>query len=184
MVGYRYSFKTEDENCAKALGRDLPMSHKVSIEISNKLRGMDLQKAKILLERVIKKKQAIEMKRFMNGPGHKPGMSSGKYPIKASGIILSLLKSAEANAQFKGLNTGNLEIIHISAQKGSDAWHYGRKRRRKMKSTTLELVIKEKPKSEQKAGKVKEVKKESKPEAKAEVKDSSDKTSSKKTGSS
>ncbi len=88
--------------------------------------------------------EAVRFTRFNKGVGHKPGIGPGRYPIKASKEILDLLKSAEANAQFKVLNTANLIIGHISANKASDSWHYGRQRRRKMKRTNVEVILAEK----------------------------------------
>ena len=62
--------------------------------------------------------------------------------------FIKLIESAEANAQFKGLNTSKLVISHISANKASKAWHYGRKSRRKMKRTNVEVIVEENTKIE------------------------------------
>jgi len=132
------------ETMAKLVGRALPVSTKQSIEICNLIRGKELRKAKILLENVIQKKKAVKFTRFNKGVGHKPGIGPGRYPIKTSGEILKLLESAESNAQLKGLNTINLIIGHIKADKASNQWHYGRKRRRKMKRTNISLILTEK----------------------------------------
>lgn len=149
-MAYHYSYQKGEEHIAKAVGVNLPYSHKVSIEISNHIRGMNLQKAKKVLEDVIAMKKAVPYKRFTNGPGHKKGMASGRYPIKASTGFLKLLNSVEANAQFKGLNTSSLSIVHLSAQKGTDSWHYGRHRRRKMKRVHIEVVVQEKAEEKKK----------------------------------
>ena len=69
-------------------------------------------------------------------------MGPGSYPVTACKNILSLLKSAEANAQFKGLSTGNLIIKQASAQKGPSTFHYGRQRT-KAKRSHIELVLEE-----------------------------------------
>jgi len=181
MASYNYSFKSQEENIAKVVGRDIGISHKTAIEICNQIRGKDLQKAKRLMSDVMIMKRAIEFKRFTNGPGHKRGMGSGRYPISACTEILKLLKSVEANAQFKGLNTGNLNIVHISAQKGSDAWHYGRLRRRKMKRVNLEIVVMEKPKKDDRDKRdVKEKTEEKKTAVKTEEKKKEEKTEIKK----
>ncbi|MBI5880864.1 50S ribosomal protein L22 [archaeon] len=118
MAEYKYAFQgLNKELIARAVARDVEASTKQSIEICNYLRHRKLAQAKATLERVILKEQAIPFKRFMNALGHKPGMASGRYPIKASKIFLKLLESVEANAQTKGLNTSNLEIVHICCQK-------------------------------------------------------------------
>lgn len=43
---------------------------------------------------------------------------AGKYPVKVANHFLSVLESAEANAEYKGLDTENLVITHASAYQG------------------------------------------------------------------
>ena len=40
-------------------------------------------------------------------------MSKARHPIKSAEFLLGLLKNAEANADGKGLDTGNLVVKHI-----------------------------------------------------------------------
>ncbi len=65
--------------------------------------------------------------------------------------MLKLLDAAEANAQFKGLNTSLLHIAHLCAHRAGAPVHPGR-RGRTMKRTHVEVVVEEKPeaKKEQK----------------------------------
>ncbi len=141
---YKYSIQEyQKEHMARAVGVALPISTKQAIEICNSIRYTQLSRAKKLLTEVGQKKAAIKFRRFTEGAGHQPGIGAGKYPLKASREILNLLESAEANAQFKGLHTGSLVIAHISAQDGGKVWRYGRKRRRKMKRTHVEIVVEE-----------------------------------------
>jgi len=149
MAEYKYAFQGfNKELMAWAVIRDGNVSTKQGIEISNYLRHRKLTQAKALLALVLEKKQAIPFKRFMNGLGHKPGMSSGRYPIKASETFLKLLESVEANAQSKGLNTGELEIIHICTHKAANQSHYGRAAGRHFKKSHIEVVVQETPKKE------------------------------------
>lgn len=141
MAQYKYAFNKYAENMARAVGRDLPISTKQAIEVCSSLKGMELGKAQAKLERVIDYKQAIPYKRFTGGAGHKPGIGPGKYPIKACSHILKILRSAESNSQNKGL--GAVAITHIAAQQGGKRWHYGRKRRIRMKRTHIEIVVEE-----------------------------------------
>lgn len=158
-MGYNYSFKNFDkEHMAKAVGRDLGISTKHSIEICNFIRGKNLQKAKEILQRVVKKKQAVPFKRFNKNVGHRKAIGPGRYPVKASQNILKLLESAEINAQQRGLNTANLTIRHICSQKASTPMHYGRIRRIRMKRTHVEVVLEEQAKKEQKPAKAEEKK--------------------------
>jgi large subunit ribosomal protein L22 len=140
---FEYSYKDMKENMAKATGRDLGISTKKTVEICNALKGKTVEKAKRYLERVTELKQAVPMKRFKRDTGHKPGMAAGRYPIKTAEGVLTILKSAESNAQNKGLSTKDMVIVHMCAHTASKPWHYGRKSRQKMKRTNLEIVLAE-----------------------------------------
>ena len=147
------------EHAAKALATALPVSFKQSVEICNFIRGRSVKNAKKILTDVTNKKRALPFARFNWGAGHRRGIGPGKYPIKTSSEIIKLLEAAEANAQFKGLNTSELVINHICANKAAKAWHCGRKRRRKAKRTNIEIVVEEKKADERKLKSVKSSKK-------------------------
>ena len=152
---------------ARAVARDISISRKSGIEISKYLRGRTTKRAKTILEQVIALKEPVPYTRFTNGLGHRKGhMASGRYPIKAAKEFLSLIKTAENNAQNKGLSS-ELRIIHLSTQKASQQFHYGRQRRRLMKRAHVEIVVEEKEGAKRSAKK-KEVKKETTTEKKAE----------------
>jgi len=173
MSKYNYSTKI-GENDAAAVGMALPISTKQAIEICTFIRGKKLERAKVIMDNVINEREAIPFKRFTDGIGHRKGsLAGGRYPMKACTEILKMLNSAQANAQFKGLSSSDLIVRHISAQRASTTWHYGR-RRAKAKRTTIELVLTEKagakPKTEEKATPKVEKKSESKAENKPEVK--------------
>src|SRR3989338_733008 len=157
-MGLKYAFNAYNkELMARAVGRDLSISKKQSVEICNWIRYKTTKQATQILEDAIAMKRAIPFKRFNWNVGHRPGMGPARYAVNAATEILMLIKSAEANAQVKGLNTGNLKIVHINAQKAPTPHHYGRQRGTKMKRTHVELVV------QQKAEKVEE-KKEKKPQ--------------------
>ncbi|HLD19063.1 MAG TPA: 50S ribosomal protein L22 [Candidatus Nanoarchaeia archaeon] len=141
----------EPKSQARAVALSLPISTKKTIEICNRIRGKQLSKAKGYLSRVMEMRQAVAYTKFnKGGAGHKPGMAVGRFPIKTAAHLLKLLDSVEANAESKGLNTGTLAIIHIAAQQGGKAMHYGRQGRRKMKRTTVEIVVAEKEQKKEK----------------------------------
>lgn len=154
MANYRYAYNGPEEGTAKAVLRDGAISTKVAIEMCNFLRGKSTEKAKAALERVLAMKEAIPFKRFTDGVGHRkgPGMASGRYPQKASEAFLALIKIAEANAAQKGL-AEELVISHLAAHKASTPFHFGRLRRRQMKRTHVEIVVKEDEKLAKKATK-------------------------------
>jgi large subunit ribosomal protein L22 len=82
---------------------------------------MKLAKAKETLQKVIDLKQPVPYYRYRGKVPHRgeaQGFDAGRYPQKAASTILLVLDAVEANAQFKGLNTSDLEIIHIAAIRG------------------------------------------------------------------
>lgn len=142
MAKYNYS-TTATENMAKAVLKSAPISSKHSIEICNMIRGKKVQSVKDQLQEVTELKKAVPFKRFNADVGHKPGMGPGRYPVKAAKMIKEIIESAEANAQFKGLNKDDLVIKHISAQKASRPMRGGRNRGRLGKRTNIEVVLEE-----------------------------------------
>ncbi len=151
-MGYKYSVKDLDpERTAKAVIISAPFSTKQAIEVCNALRGKRLDKAMSYLEDVIVLKQAVPMKRFNRDMGHRKSIAAGRYPIKASTHILDLLKSANANAQEKGLSTADLFVDHIVANRASRPWRAGRHVRRKGKRTHVEVVVKQRAEIKKKA---------------------------------
>jgi large subunit ribosomal protein L22 len=174
-MAYKYSTEIK-ENCAKAVGVSLPVSLKQAVMVCAFIKGKSVDKVKDYLADVVKIKKAIPFTRFNRDMGHRRGMAAGRFPAKTAENILSLIKSAESNAQFKGLSTANLIVLHASAQKGPSTWRFGRHRRRRAKRAHVEIVLAE-SKSESKPKKVKketvkpEIKKQTpKPENKPEVK--------------
>lgn len=45
--------------------------------------------------------------------GKQWGVTKARWPVKSAQFLLDLLKNAEANADTKGLDTGNLIVKHI-----------------------------------------------------------------------
>ena len=51
--------------------------------------------------------------RFFTHIGKQFGVTRARWPVKSAEFLLTLLKNAEANADAKGLDTGNLVVKHI-----------------------------------------------------------------------
>lgn len=152
--------KTTDANEAIARGSDLPISSKMSMEICDNIRYKKIDSAIGLLEDVIEMKRPVVIRRFNWDLGHKPGYGPGRYPINAAKVFIQLLKLAKANAENKGLNADKLVISFAKADFGQRRGHHGR-HRGKMKSTHVEIHVKEMEITEKKkkAKKVNEEKK-------------------------
>ena len=104
---------------ATAQIRNAPISPKQCIEIAKYLRRMNTTKAKKVLEETIALKHAIPFKTFNRDMGHRPGIAAGRYPQKAAAVFLDLIKSAESNAEDKGLNVEMLQITSLLANRAT-----------------------------------------------------------------
>ena len=104
-------------------GRDLKVSPKNTREVTNTIKGMYLEQAKRFLEGVIFMRQPVPFKRHNKKVGHRRGLkpfkwASGRFPEKSARIVYEVLSNAEANAEYKGLDTERCRIIHAAAMKG------------------------------------------------------------------
>ena len=127
---------------ATATFKNISASTKHCVEISNALRFKSTNFAKKYLEGVIQQERAVPFRRFYHNVGHKVGMSAGRFPVKAAAQFLMLLKSVEANAHVKGLNTTHLKIVKLIANKASTPFTGGRMRT-KTKRTHLDIAVAE-----------------------------------------
>lgn len=122
MANIKYAYNQEDKSkTARAMGKSLKISPKHSVEICRALRGMKVENAKNYLDEVIAMKKPIPFKKHNKKVGHRKaleGWPSGRYPVKAATQILNILKNAESNAEYKGMDTENLKIEHISSHRG------------------------------------------------------------------
>lgn len=106
------------------------VSFKHAMVLCKELRKKKVGKAKGLLEDLIERKRSLE----------------GKYYTNASKNLLAVLKSAEANAMAKGLDTERLFVAVAKADKGRTFIRPKsrfKSRGRRMKSTNIEIVLEE-----------------------------------------
>jgi len=123
----RYSHEPQNTSkSCKARGSELRVHFKNTRETAAAIKDMPLKKAQRFLQDVIEKKQTVPFRRFNGGVGrsaqakmHKTTQS--RWPKKSCEFLLNLLKNAESNAEFKGLDIDALHVTHIQvnqAQKG------------------------------------------------------------------
>jgi len=103
---------------ARARGAYLRVSFKNTRETAQAINGWKLARAQAFLQHVLEKKEAVPMRRYAGGTGRAAqgkqfGVSRARWPVKSAEFLLGLLKNAEANADTKGLDTGNLIVKHI-----------------------------------------------------------------------
>jgi len=139
---YHYSNQEfSKDKMARAVGVALPISVKHSVEVCKYIRNRKIADAKKMLDEVIGLKKAVPYRRYFQDLSHKVATGPGRFPVSTCEEIKKLIEGVEANAQFQGLNTSNLVITGTVVQKAPGAYHYGRKRRRKMKRATVEIIV-------------------------------------------
>jgi len=92
-------------------GMNLSMGLKHAMSICNFIRGKDIDSSIKMLEEVEKYKRAIPMRGEIP---HRHGMMSGRYPIKATGIMIKLLKSLKSNAIQNELEIEKFKIFAMA----------------------------------------------------------------------
>lgn len=87
-------------------------------ETAAAIKKMSLVRAKNFLKAVICKKECVPFKRFNGGVGrcgqakaHKT--TQGRWPKKSAEVLLELLKNAESNADYIGLDVEKMVIGHV-----------------------------------------------------------------------
>src|SRR4030042_347132 len=114
----RYSTEKDPEKSAKAYGYELHCSPKDSQNLAYALRGMKTEDAKKYLEEVIALKRPLPAVYHKRKIHHQKTVGPGSYPKKAAAYMLKILKNAENNAEYKGFDTENMRITHISTYRG------------------------------------------------------------------
>ncbi|MEE9150621.1 MAG: 50S ribosomal protein L22 [Thermoplasmata archaeon] len=115
-----YTIKAHPEGTAKAIGRELDISPKASVEVCREVRSMTVEDAIQFLEEVISLKRPVSYRRYNGQVGHRRGkkFGAGRYPKKTAKAILDVIKHAQHNAEYKGLDSDNMRIMHISSSRG------------------------------------------------------------------
>ena len=143
-----YTATADPDTSAKAIGKEMPISPKFTREICGMVRGMKVNTAIKTLEGVIALETPVPLKRYNKRVSHKQGVGPGRYPKKAAAAVLGVVKSAVANAEYKGLNTDDMVIKTISASRGRVtpghmARAHGRATEWNQDTVNLEVIIEE-----------------------------------------
>ena len=143
-----YTAEADPDTTAKAIGKEMPISPKFTREICGLVRGMKVNTAIKTLEGVIALETPVPLKRYNKRVSHKQGVGPGRYPKKAATAVLGVVKSAVANAEYKGLNTDNMIVRTITASRGRVtpghmARAHGRATEWNQDTVNLEVIIEE-----------------------------------------
>ncbi len=120
MPNWGYSVKELDPGrTVKASLREVDVSPKFSREVCRAIIGLKIPEAKKLMEDVIAMKKMIPYRRYNKDRAHhRQTRGPGGYPVKIARMMLKLLESLEANAEFKGLDPEQVVIKYAVAHKG------------------------------------------------------------------
>ncbi|CAK9095736.1 60S ribosomal protein L17 [Durusdinium trenchii] len=124
-IKYSRESKNPSKAC-KAQGVDLRVHYKNTYETAQAIKGMSLSTAKQYLQDVCEKKRCIVFRKYKGTIGRTPQAkefkaTQGRWPVKSCKVVLGLLRNAEANAEFKNLDTEKLFVEHVqvnAAQQG------------------------------------------------------------------
>ncbi len=116
----KYSTVSDPAKTARAYGRDMPCSPKSGRNVAKAIKGMPVGRAKQFLQDVADLKTAVPFTVRKRKIAHRrgQGFGPGKFPKKTAEHFLKVLASAEANAEYKGLDADSLVITHASAYQG------------------------------------------------------------------
>ena len=143
-----YTSTADPDTTAKALGKELTISPKLSREVAGMVRGMKVDKAIQALEDVVALKRPVPLKRYNKRVSHKQGVGPGRYPEKVAKAFLTVIQSAVANAEYKGLDVDSMVLRTITVSRGRTLpGHmpraHGRATQWNQETVNLEVIIEE-----------------------------------------
>merc|ERR1712141_495055 len=91
-------------------------------ETAQAVKKLHLRRAVSYLKNVTEQKECVPFRRFNGGVGRCAQAkhwktTQGRWPKKSAEFLLQMLKNAESNAEFKGLDTDHLVVDHIQVNR-------------------------------------------------------------------
>jgi large subunit ribosomal protein L22 len=151
MARTLYSRSFEGDTYARGKVNEIQVSPKHAMEIASFIQNKRTSEVIPYLQQVIEGKKPIPFRRFNRKVAHKRGLSgwdAGRFPKKASRAYIRLLHSVIKNAEYLGLDTENLEIVHAAANRGR-AFRgifpraMGRATPKRRETVNIEIVVRE-----------------------------------------
>jgi large subunit ribosomal protein L22 len=147
-IGYSIDPEPDPDVTAKALGREIAMKPRDAIEVCEQIKGKALDEAHDYLEAVQVKEQAVPLRKHNDKASHQKETGPGRYPVKVASEIQDIISQAEANAEYKGLDTDEMRLIHAACQRAGEI--EGRQPRARGRATAwnqslchIEIVLEE-----------------------------------------
>ncbi|MEA3190666.1 MAG: large subunit ribosomal protein [Thermoplasmata archaeon] len=121
MATYYSTVPADPAQTARAYGRDLDCSPKSGRNVARAIKGMPVGRAKEFLASVTRLETPVPFKVRNRKIHHRrgEGFGPGKWPVGVTKRFLKVLESAEANAEYKGLDKERLVITHATAYQGT-----------------------------------------------------------------
>jgi large subunit ribosomal protein L22 len=145
--------KFNSKKTACAVVKNKPVSLKYVLEAARIIKGKRVDDAIDYLKRVESMREHLPLRVYRGKVAHRKGEAknytkAGRYPVKVAKALIELLELAKSNADFKGLDSENLLIMHMFASQGFRRASYqthGRisGKRRLRKSCHIEVVVME-----------------------------------------
>ena len=141
MVNYAFQ-NYNKETMARSASVNSAISLKKSVETAKILKGKKVSTVIDMLDKIANAKTVVPFRKYRAEMGHKrgAGIDTGGYPLKVALEFSRLVKSAEKNAIEREIS-GDLYVLSISSRKGTQRYHNGRYAGRKMKSTSVEVIV-------------------------------------------
>ncbi len=151
MARTGYSTGIQGDTTARGKANELPISPKHAIEIARFIRHKKTVDVVNYLEDVVAEKKAIPFRKFNRNVAHKRGLhgwDAGRFPKKASMAYIRLIHSVTKNAEYLGLDTENLKIVHVAANRGRGFEGFfpramGRASPKRRETVNIEIIVKE-----------------------------------------
>ena len=136
---------------AKAMAYELHISPKHAFEVCRTIKGKRVVEAEAYLEAVLEKRAAVPFKRHKKKVAHRKGLEkwdAGRYPVRVSAAILTLIREAKKNAEYKGLDLELSRVWHAATKKGRTiegrmSRARGRVTPKNTDTVTIELILRE-----------------------------------------
>ena len=151
MARTGYSQEIAGEDIARAKANEVDISPKHAFEIARFIKRMRTDDAIEYLTRVVALEKAIPLRVHNKKVPHRHGLTgwhTGRYPQKAAKVFIRLLNAAQKNAEYIGLDAGNLKIVHVMANRGRRHEGFfpramGRATPKNRETVNIEVIVKE-----------------------------------------
>ncbi len=153
MTKRNYQAEFAGKKVAKAFLSNQRASLKFSTELCREIKDRPLDKAERMVTNILEHKAFLPLRVYNKKVAHRKGDSvsfakAGRYPERVCEVFLKLFELVKANADFKGLDSERLLIVHAFASQGFRRFSGQSKGKiagklRAKKATHIEIIVRE-----------------------------------------